>query len=151
MAILDIGWRGAGLFVAPSFAVIATIAGMTAGLGDAHGDAPAQKPAACESDNGGLTLSPGFCATVFADNLGHVRHMVAAADGTLYANTWSGCYFPNAPPPPGGFRAGPAAAALRSTTTRYLRKKTAASCAIDSLRVRRCRSGRPPWCCPACR
>lgn len=30
-------------------------------------------------------------------------YLVAAPDGTLYANTWSGRYFPNAPPPPGGF------------------------------------------------
>jgi hypothetical protein len=52
---------------------------------------------------GGLTLSPGFCATIFADNLGHVRHLVVAPDGTLYASSWSGRYFPNAPPPPGGF------------------------------------------------
>jgi glucose/arabinose dehydrogenase len=102
MAIPGKGSRGVGLFVAPSFAVMTAIAGMTAGLGAAHGDAPAQKTA-CPSDNGGLTLSPGFCATVFAENLGHVRHMVAAPDGTLYANTWSGRYFPNAPPPPGGF------------------------------------------------
>jgi len=57
----------------------------------------------CEGDNGGLTLSPGFCATIFADNLGHVRHMVVAPDGTLYANTWSGRYFAHSPPPPGGF------------------------------------------------
>ena len=102
MAIPGKGSRGVGLFVAPSFAVMTAIAGMTAGLGAAHGDAPAQKTA-CPSDNGGLTLSPGFCATVFAENLDHVRHMVAAPDGTLYANTWSGRYFPNAPPPPGGF------------------------------------------------
>ncbi len=61
------------------------------------------KGRACEGDNGGLSLSPGFCATVFADNLGHVRHMVVAPDNTLYANTWSGRYFPNSPPPPGGF------------------------------------------------
>jgi glucose/arabinose dehydrogenase/cytochrome c5 len=58
----------------------------------------------CKGDNGGLTLSPGFCATVFADNLGHVRHMVVAPDGTIYANSWSGRYFLNAPPaPPGAF------------------------------------------------
>jgi glucose/arabinose dehydrogenase/cytochrome c553 len=62
-----------------------------------------QGAARCQGDNGGITLSPGFCATVYADNLGHVRHMVVASDGTLYANTWSGTYFPNSPPPPGGF------------------------------------------------
>jgi hypothetical protein len=57
----------------------------------------------CAADNGGITLSPGFCATVFADNLGHVRHMVVAPNGVLYVNTWSGRYYHNAPPPAGGF------------------------------------------------
>ena len=69
------------------------------------GTAAAQTAPACTGDNGGITLSPGFCATVFADNLGHVRHMAVAADGTLYVNTWSGQYFRNAPPaPPGAFQ-----------------------------------------------
>jgi glucose/arabinose dehydrogenase len=58
---------------------------------------------ACHGDNGGLTLSPGFCATIFADNLGHVRHMAVAPNGVLYANTWSGRYYRNDTPPPGGF------------------------------------------------
>ena len=57
----------------------------------------------CAADNGGITLSPGFCATVFADNLGHVRHMVVAPNGVLYVNTWSGRYYHNDTPPPGGF------------------------------------------------
>ena len=57
---------------------------------------------ACPGDNGGLALPPGFCATVFADNLGHTRHMTVAADGTVYVNTWSGRYFRNAPAAPGG-------------------------------------------------
>ncbi|MGH8431937.1 MAG: PQQ-dependent sugar dehydrogenase, partial [Solimonas sp.] len=65
---------------------------------------------ACPGDNGGLVLSSGFCATVFADNLGHARQMVAAPDGTLYVNTWSGRFF-KSPPPPGGFLI-----ALRDTT-----------------------------------
>jgi glucose/arabinose dehydrogenase len=56
----------------------------------------------CTDDNGGLSLSPGFCATVFADNVGHVRHMAVAPNGVLYVNTWSGRYFRNVPPPPGG-------------------------------------------------
>jgi glucose/arabinose dehydrogenase len=59
--------------------------------------------ASCPGDNGGITLPSGFCATVFADNLGHVRHMVVAPNGALYVNTWSGRYYHNAPPPPGGF------------------------------------------------
>jgi glucose/arabinose dehydrogenase/cytochrome c5 len=57
----------------------------------------------CPGDNCGLSLSPFFCATVFADNLGHARHMAFGPDGTLYVNTWSGRYFANSPPPPGGF------------------------------------------------
>jgi hypothetical protein len=56
----------------------------------------------CTGDNGGLALSPGFCATVFADNLGHIRHMAVAPDGVLYVNTWSGRYFHNDTPPLGG-------------------------------------------------
>jgi hypothetical protein len=47
---------------------------------------------ACTGDNGGVTLSPSFCATIFADNLGHARHMVFAPNGVLYVNTWSGRY-----------------------------------------------------------
>ena len=102
MAIFDRRRRGADLLVVPAFAVLAAIVSTIASLGGGHGATPA-KPTACPSDNGGVTLSPGFCATIFADDLGHVRHLVAAPDGTLYANTWSGRYFPNAPPPPGGF------------------------------------------------
>jgi glucose/arabinose dehydrogenase/mono/diheme cytochrome c family protein len=58
---------------------------------------------ACVGDNAGITLSPGFCATVFADNIGHVRHMVVAPNGVLYVNTWSGRYYHNDTPPAGGF------------------------------------------------
>jgi glucose/arabinose dehydrogenase/mono/diheme cytochrome c family protein len=57
----------------------------------------------CPGDNGGIVLSAGFCATIFADNIGHVRHMVVAANGVLYVNSWSGRYFNNDTPPPGGF------------------------------------------------
>ncbi len=58
---------------------------------------------ACPNDDTGLTLSPGFCATVFADGIGHARHMVAAPNGVLYVNTWSGEYYGNDTPPAGGF------------------------------------------------
>jgi glucose/arabinose dehydrogenase/mono/diheme cytochrome c family protein len=66
---------------------------------------PAATPAsgACPGDNGGITLPPGFCATVFADNIGHARHMVVAPNGVVYLNTWSGRYYRNDTPPPGGF------------------------------------------------
>jgi glucose/arabinose dehydrogenase len=59
--------------------------------------------AACAGDSGGITLSPGFCATVFADKLGHSRHLAVAPDGVVYVNTWSGRYYHNDTPPAGGF------------------------------------------------
>lgn len=39
--------------------------------------------AACAGDNGGLTLPAGFCASVFADGLGGVRHMTVAPNGDV--------------------------------------------------------------------
>ncbi|MGP0041975.1 MAG: hypothetical protein ACLPJW_14965, partial [Rhodomicrobium sp.] len=61
--------------------------------GPAFGQEAQKPPAGCDAGNGGITLSPGFCASVFADKLGHARHMAIAADGTLYVNTWSGRYY----------------------------------------------------------
>ena len=57
----------------------------------------------CGGDNGGITLPPGFCATIFADNLGHARQMAFGPNGVLYLNTWSGGYYQNDKPPDGGF------------------------------------------------
>jgi glucose/arabinose dehydrogenase len=56
----------------------------------------------CASDNGGITLPSGFCAAVFADTIGHARHIVVSSNGDVYVNTWSGNYF-NTPAHPGGF------------------------------------------------
>src|SRR5262245_44685004 len=63
--------------------------------------APPESPR-CDPDNGGITLPPGFCATVFADRLGHLRQLAVAPNGDLYANSWSSPYskLENAP---GGF------------------------------------------------
>src|SRR5580700_8614500 len=57
----------------------------------------------CPGDNGAITLPRGFCATVFADNIGHARHLVVAPNGVVYVNTWSGRYYGNDQPQPGGF------------------------------------------------
>ena len=59
------------------------------------GAALAAEPAGgkCAGDNAGLTLSPGFCATLFADHLGHARHLAVTGDGSVYVNTWSGEYY----------------------------------------------------------
>jgi glucose/arabinose dehydrogenase/mono/diheme cytochrome c family protein len=50
-----------------------------------------------------LTLPAGFCATVFADDIGHARHMVVGPSGVVYVNTWSGAYYGNAASHAGGF------------------------------------------------
>jgi glucose/arabinose dehydrogenase len=56
----------------------------------------------CSGDNGGLTLPAGFCATIFADTIGHARHIAVNSNGDVYVNTWSGSYF-NTPAHSGGF------------------------------------------------
>jgi glucose/arabinose dehydrogenase len=56
----------------------------------------------CATDNGGITLPSGFCATVFADTIGHARHIVVAPNGDVYVNTWSGPYY-SGPTHPGSF------------------------------------------------
>ena len=74
--------------------------------------APAHKPSnsareakgqACPNDDSGLSLPAGFCATVFAEGIGHARHMVVSPSGVLYVNTWSGRYYGNDTPHAGGF------------------------------------------------
>lgn len=57
----------------------------------------------CPTDDTGLTLPAGFCATVFAEGIGHARHMAVAPSGVVYVNTWSGRYYGNATPHAGGF------------------------------------------------
>ena len=51
------------------------------GNGNASGGNNASK---CPGDNAGLTLPSGFCASVFADSVGAVRHLVVAPNGVLY-------------------------------------------------------------------
>jgi glucose/arabinose dehydrogenase/mono/diheme cytochrome c family protein len=59
--------------------------------------------ATCPENDSGLELPPGFCATVFADGIGHARHLVVASNGVVYVNTWSGRYYGNDKPHAGGF------------------------------------------------
>lgn len=60
----------------------------------------------CVGGNAGLSLPKGFCATIFADGIGHARQIAIAPDGTVYVNTWSGPYYNNDQPPAGGFLVG---------------------------------------------
>lgn len=89
----------------PSIALTgAALASLLALSGCARKESTATAAApTCPGDNGGLTLSPGFCATVFADNVGHARHMTVTPEGVLYVNTWSGMYYGPEPLPAGGF------------------------------------------------
>ena len=57
----------------------------------------------CPENDSGLKLPAGFCATVFADGIGHARHLVVAPNGVVYVNTWSGRYYGNDTPHAGGF------------------------------------------------
>jgi hypothetical protein len=66
-----------------------------------HGSRAAD--AACPTDDSGLTLPAGFCATVFADAIGHSRHLAVSDTGVVYVNTWSGRYYGNDTPHAGGF------------------------------------------------
>jgi glucose/arabinose dehydrogenase len=45
---------------------------------------PAAQQPQCDEGNGGITLPTGFCAAVFADEIGVARHLTIGDDGTLY-------------------------------------------------------------------
>lgn len=38
----------------------------------------------CDSDDGGLVLPPGFCATLFADSIGAARHVTVSPTGDVF-------------------------------------------------------------------
>ena len=85
------------------FLLGAVAAGSPAALAQDQHPAEAKAPGACPKNNSGLKLTPGFCATIFADKLGHPRHMAVTPSGVVYVNTWSGVYYGNDKPPDGGF------------------------------------------------
>lgn len=89
-------WRSVWSTAAAGLLLVSPRIGLAQEPGAKH------EPLTCGNDTG-LKLPAGFCASLFADHLGHARHMVAAPDGVLYVNTWSGRYYANSPPPPGGF------------------------------------------------
>jgi len=44
----------------------------------------AAAPPACDPDNGGIQLPPGFCAFVAVDGIGAARHLTVAPNGDVY-------------------------------------------------------------------
>ena len=88
--------------------VIAVLGALCVVSSPASAQAPAHPKAqdtsdACPDNDSALKLPAGFCATVFADGIGHARHMVVAPNGVVYVNTWSGRYYGNDTPHAGGF------------------------------------------------
>ena len=73
-------------------AALCVVDSMALAQGASKTDQGSKKPS-CASDNGGLKLPAGFCATVFAEGIGHTRHLVVSPNGVVYANTWSGDYY----------------------------------------------------------
>ena len=86
---------------------IAVFGAWCAGIAPASAQSPPTDPrskgASCPENDSGLKLPAGFCATIFADGVGHARHLVVAPDGVVYVNTWSGRYYGNDKPHEGGF------------------------------------------------
>jgi glucose/arabinose dehydrogenase len=75
-------------------ALVCAIGILPAGCSDVSTEAAAQAPGrlACDPDNGGILLPSDFCASVYADELGHARHIAIAPNGDVYVNTWSSGY-----------------------------------------------------------
>ena len=81
----------------------ACCAGSVSALAQSSPTEPQSASVACPENDSGLKLPAGFCATIFADGIGHARHLVVAANGVVYVNTWSGRYYGNDTPHAGGF------------------------------------------------
>src|SRR5437868_4940525 len=96
-----------------AIAVLGALCGYTASVSaqSPRSRGPQTNSHVCPRDDSGLELPSGFCATVFADGVGHARHLVVAPNGVVYVNTWSGRYYGNDTPHAGGFLV-----ALRDTT-----------------------------------
>ena len=91
IAVQKHGWIAIGL------AVLAVTAQLSTNRGFAETFAH-NATTSCSGGGGGITLPKGFCATIFADDIGHARQLVVAPDGTVFVNTWSGVYYGNDKP-----------------------------------------------------
>lgn len=55
-------------------------------VGGAFRSVTTNRAPGCADDNAGLTLPTGFCASIFAENLGGPRHMSVAPNGDLFVS-----------------------------------------------------------------
>ena len=91
------------VFTAVALAVFSVIGSVAAHQAASPSGSDGQR-SGCANDDSGLKLPSGFCATIFADGVGHARHLVVARNGVVYVNTWSGDYYPpKEAPHEGGF------------------------------------------------
>jgi glucose/arabinose dehydrogenase len=66
--------------------VLGVVAACTAPGAEQPVDAALEAPSfPCAADNGGISLPEGFCAQVFADEIGLPRHLTVADNGDVYA------------------------------------------------------------------
>ncbi len=72
--------------IAASFLSVACASASSGPSGDAVNPAIASSAAQCAPDNAGITLPPGFCASIFADSLGRIRYLAVAPNGDVYAS-----------------------------------------------------------------
>jgi hypothetical protein len=100
----------------PAIAAAAIV--IAAGAWFGQSAAKAAPAGTCPGGDTGITLSPGFCATVFADNLGHVRHLALRPTG------------PSTPTP---------AAGATITTTRTMPTRSWPARRSRAFEPRRCR------------
>lgn len=71
--------------VALTLALVPIAGGCASQAAVPAGEAPVTASAtAVQCATAGLTLPPGFCATIFADSLGAARHLVVAANGDVF-------------------------------------------------------------------
>ena len=80
----------------PLLALSLCVMAGTASLVGQRASAPA-----CDPDNGGLTLAPGFCAKVVATDLGAARNLVVAPNDDVYVTIQRGVREPGQPLQPG--------------------------------------------------
>src|ERR1700722_16079643 len=81
------------VFVLAVLGASCAFSSLTSAQSESKGRTAEAKHENCSNDDTGLTLPSGFCATVFADSIGHARHLVVARSGVVYVNTWSGDYY----------------------------------------------------------